>query len=70
MKRSVLKLEIRPGESILIGDDIVVTLEKKSGQRARLSFEAEQDTPIRKAGSNSTLAYIAEHGLKGIAQAS
>lgn len=46
---STLKLEVRPGETITIGDNVTVTLEEKSGQVARLSFEADRDIPIRKS---------------------
>lgn len=46
---STLKLEVRPGETITIGDDVTVTLEEKSGQVARLSFEAPRSIPISKA---------------------
>jgi len=45
---STLKLEIRPGETIAISDTVTVTLEEKSGQVARLSFEADRSIPIRK----------------------
>lgn len=44
----MLKLELSPGESVRIGDDVVVTLEKKTGQVARLSFEADRSIPIRR----------------------
>lgn len=44
----MLKLDLSPGESVRIGDDVVVTLEKKTGQVARLSFEADRSIPIRR----------------------
>lgn len=45
---STLKLEVRPGESITIGDGVIVTLEEKSGQIARLSFQADRSIPIKR----------------------
>lgn len=45
---STLKLEVRPGETITIGDNVTVTLEEKSGQVARLSFEAPRSISISK----------------------
>ena len=44
----MLKLELSPGESVRIGDDVIVTLEKKTGQVARLSFDADKSIPIRR----------------------
>lgn len=44
----MLKIEISPGESIQVGHDVVVTLDRKTGQTARLSFEADRSIPIRR----------------------
>lgn len=44
----MLKLELSPGESVQIGSDVVVTLEKKTGQVARLAFDADKSIPIRR----------------------
>ncbi len=38
--------EIEPGESITIGDDVVVTLEKKAGKKARLRVVAPRSMDI------------------------
>lgn len=46
--QSMLKLDLQVGESVKIGSDIVITLEKKTGQVARLSFEADRSIPIRR----------------------
>lgn len=45
-----LTRDVRPGESIRIGDDIVINVERASGQRARLTINTT--LPIRhdKAG--------------------
>lgn len=44
----MLKLDLSPGESIRIGNDVVMTLEKKTGQVARLAFDADKSIPIRR----------------------
>jgi len=57
----LLKIEIRVGESIKIGDALV-TLESKSGQIARLAIDASKDVPVHKVQS-STMAQIAKSGI-------
>lgn len=42
-----LRLNVKVGDQILIGDNIVVTLEKKSGNSARLAFQADRAVSIR-----------------------
>lgn len=44
---TVLHIDLKVGESLQIGT-ATVTLEKKSGQLARLVVNASQDMPIRK----------------------
>ena len=48
-----LRIDLKPGESIAIGDYAVVTLEQKSGQIARLAFQADKSVPIRRTSSDS-----------------
>lgn len=40
--------EIRPGESIAVGDGIKLRIEEKSGQRARLRFDFTRPTTVTK----------------------
>lgn len=48
MKRSIT-IDIRSGEAISIdGGRVVCVLLEKSGQRARLRFEAEEGTPVER----------------------
>jgi len=56
-----LKLEIRVGESIRIGN-ATVTLEDKSGKIARLSIEADKSIPIQRI-QHTSMAQIAKAGL-------
>lgn len=60
----MLKIDLRPGQSITIGD-ATVTLEAKSGQLARLAVEAPKSMPVARvqpAGSVAQLA--AAHGIR------
>tara|TARA_Y100000296_G_C5093122_1_gene215946 strand:+ start:430 stop:636 length:207 start_codon:yes stop_codon:yes gene_type:complete len=63
---SVLKLEIKPGESIEIGDNVTLTLEEKSGQTARLSFDAPREVSIRRKAEATPVSIAAQGGLKGL----
>lgn len=49
----MLKLDLRPGESVRIGDIAVITLEDKSGKTARLSFDADKSVRISRVMHNS-----------------
>ncbi|MED5545694.1 MAG: carbon storage regulator [Pseudomonadota bacterium] len=44
----MLKLDIRIGESVSIGDNVVLRLEKKSGQLARIAIEADPSLKIQR----------------------
>lgn len=41
-----LAVELKVGDSLLIGDDVRVMLEDKSGQRARLRVHAEDSVTV------------------------
>lgn len=59
----MLKLDIKPGESVRIGDVAVITLEEKSGQVARLSIKADKSVPIKRAGPSNAAQIAAKVGL-------
>lgn len=61
----MLKLDIRPGESIAIGDFAVVTLEEKSGKIARLAIEADKSVPVSRINHQNTAKIAAYHGITG-----
>lgn len=44
----MLRIDMRPGDKVMIGDDVEVTLEYKSGQVARIAFKAGPATRIRR----------------------
>lgn len=56
--------ELKPGQSIVVGDT-TITMERKSGQTARLVIQAPEDTkiltPARKSAS-PTKELEAHHG--------
>lgn len=43
----MMKIDVRVGESLAIGEGIILTLEKKSGQLARLSVRADPGMKVR-----------------------
>ena len=57
----MLKLELKVGESVKIGE-AVVSLEAKSGQIARLSIDARPDVQITKIRT-TTPADLARNGI-------
>lgn len=59
----MLRLDIRPGESVRIGDNITITLENKSGNRARIAFDAPRSVPIVKLGETKTHAQVLSEGI-------
>ena len=62
---TVLKLEIRPGESIAIGNYAVVTLEEKSGKIARLAIQADKSVPVSRIQNQNTATIAASVGITG-----
>jgi sRNA-binding carbon storage regulator CsrA len=59
----MLRIDLRPGEAIVIGD-AVVTLEDKSGKIARLSVQADKSIPVRRVQEQGTIAkMVAEQGI-------
>lgn len=65
----MLRLDIKPGESIRIGDLCVITLEDKSGKTARVAFDADRSIKITKVAAEKTPAQHLRAGLSGTALA-
>lgn len=60
----MMKIDLKPGEKIDIGDNISIILETKSGKVARLSIDAPKETPINhKKGRSSVVEHAAKLGL-------
>ncbi|GAA4460692.1 carbon storage regulator [Novipirellula rosea] len=49
----MLVLSRKSGESIRLGDDIVLTVTRTKGNRVQLAIEAPRDIPIRRAELDS-----------------
>ncbi|WP_442509345.1 carbon storage regulator [Novipirellula sp. SH528] len=49
----MLVLSRKSGESIRLGDDIVLTVTRAKGNRVQLAIEAPRDVPIRRAELDS-----------------
>ena len=56
-------MDVRVGESVAIGKNITVTVQEKSGQRARLRFLADQDVTIEKVKTSKPGAQHARMGI-------
>lgn len=61
---SLLRIDIKPGESIRIGD-AVITLEEKTGKLARLAIEADKKVPVSRVQRQSTAKLAASMGITG-----
>lgn len=59
-----LKIDLKPGETIKIGNALV-RLEEKSGQVARLSVEADKSIPVHRVQEQGGVVRIA--AAQGIA---
>lgn len=61
----MLRIDIRVGESLSIGDVAMVTLEQKSGQVARLAIQADRSVPIHRVKQYSPATFAAKTGITG-----
>jgi len=61
----VLKIDLRVGESISIGDYATITLEDKSGKIARLSIQADKSIPVSREQRQSPPQVAASVGISG-----
>jgi len=50
----MLIVNLSPGEGVRIGDNVILTLEKKTGQIARLVIDADKSIPIRRIQAGET----------------
>lgn len=61
----MLKIELKPGESVRIGDIAVITLEEKLGKIARLAIEADRSVPVTRTQRQNTAQLAASIGITG-----
>lgn len=60
---SMMRIDLVPGESVTIGGNVVVTLEAKSGQRARLAVDAPRTVKIQKGSNLPEVIKMARGGI-------
>lgn len=60
----MLKLDLNVGQTIQIGDNVTLTLEKKTGQIARLAFQADRSVPIRRVSEEDEAR--GTYGITGV----
>lgn len=65
MSYGTLRLDLKPGDSFKIGDFALVTLEAKTGGRARLSVKADRSIPIDRKQKDSESRSAAKFGITG-----
>lgn len=64
MTKKTLSMDIKVGESVSIdGGRVLLTLEAKSGQRARITFQHESDVDVRRKAPASAAALAARGGV-------
>ena len=61
----MLKIDLRPGESVKIGEIAVVPLEEKSGKIARLAIAADKSVPISRSTNKNPAQIAAAVGITG-----
>ncbi|MNZ64344.1 hypothetical protein D3C78_825120 [compost metagenome] len=62
----MLRLDIKPGESVRIGEGpnaVTITLEDKSGRNARIAFDADRSVKINRVKDGKTPAQHLRQGL-------
>lgn len=62
----MLRIDLRPGESVKIGDNVILTLEEKSGRAARIAFQADQSVPIVRVQQKSSAAQLMKNGIGAV----
>lgn len=61
----MLKIELRPGDSVSIGSVAVITLEEKSGKIARIAVDADKSVPVIRVAKPTAAQFAAAGGITG-----
>ena len=61
----MLKIDLKPGESVSIGNVAVITLEEKSGQIARIAVQADKSVPVTRLQKPTAAQFAAQGGITG-----
>lgn len=59
----MLSLDLMPGDKVEIGDNVTLTLEDKTGKRARIIVQAPRELTIRKLPAPSAVIAAARKGI-------
>jgi hypothetical protein len=62
----LLKIDIRVGESVKIGNFAVITLDDKSGKIARLSIDADKSILVSRVTGSSVAQIAATSGIGAV----
>jgi hypothetical protein len=58
-----LSMDLRVGESVSIEGRVVITVDDKSGKRARITFKQESGARVERVATNP-VAHVAQGGVK------
>jgi len=61
----MLRIDLKVGQSIKIGDGIIVTLDDKSGKTAKLAIEADPSIRVQRVPQATDAQIAATHGITG-----
>lgn len=60
----MLILDVSPGQSVKIGDNVIITVKKKTGQVCRLAIDAEKTVPIHHLDEERPMGVVGITGRK------
>ena len=60
---ALLRLDLKPGESVSIGGVAIITMEAKSGQTARVAIQADKSVPVERVQQPSAVNSAAKGGI-------
>ena len=61
----MLRIDLKVGQSIKIGDGIVITLDDKSGKTAKLAIDADPAIRVQRLPQATDASIAATHGIMG-----
>lgn len=59
----MLRIDLKVGESVKIGDIAVITLEDKVGKLSRLAIQADRSVPVKRVARQNVAQIAAERGI-------
>jgi hypothetical protein len=60
-----LRLDLEPGQSVKIGENVLITLEHKSGRRAKLRIDSKEKVTLTEAPDDSRNAQTHAYQRRG-----